>query len=905
MEHGNIVRILTTLLMVCCCSLVVAQDNHITKPLPFREVSGKIIDSTGNAILGALVTLHSVSDSIICITDEDGIFIIKNVKSAIFTLTISALGKLNHVQKHFVSDTQPHIVLAPIIVKNSSISLNEVEITGKIGIRYKTDTVEFVASDYKVRDYASLRELIKKIEGFKVGQDGVINYNGEEIKRARFNGVDYFGGDVKGMLNELPANILEKIQVIDDYGKEAAMTGVKTGTPEKLLNVVTKADKSAGLLANIDGKLSDVAMLNLVASLKSIDGIKQRGLAFDYSKQPVGLVQEGFVPPYSGGDLKRINLSLTEQGSITKKTKYQIGYQFNDMKRNSLQDSKTIEFYDKGTQNSLRYSEQQQGTKEHVLNGIVSYDSDRHSLSIVPKIVYKLGSWNNNINTTQNGFLNYTQKSLSELADKTTTFAINSTYIYKTDTKGSSISMRLQGSKNFNKSDLNNSNNFAYFNASNLTLTLDSMLNISSNTKYDESNYLASFSFNKKISKKALFTVALSRHTVNRSRDFNVFDQYDKVDTLSGTFRYIINENPLSLIYSLNLKKYEFLISTRGMLTTVKSSAIANEADERINFNLLPEVKLTYRPNMQTKVSLGYLANTIQPNMEQVIPLADISNPNYILRGNPALRQALEHQINAKYSNYLARFRLNLLVDASATFTKNKVIANYLFFGGTNGFRREAEFLNADGDYGFRSSYNLTKTFNESKYTVSLNGNLNWQQVVNLSDNILFKNRNLILNNNITLRGNFAQWIEGKLWVGQLSNRFFYANTAKAFSSQRYSITYESKIFFSDTFDLSFSLEKAFTKTAIESTNRNPFLIDFFISKRIFQTKNAVIGIGGYDLLKQNNLIKTVVGGNSITDIVTDTKSRYFVISFSFSPQKWMPGKNAKNPRKGDGSFTP
>src|SRR5207253_7688129 len=67
---------------------------------------------------------------------------------------------------------------------------------------------------------------------------------GKAVSRVKVNGKDFFGGDVKTATKELPANIVDKIQVIDDYGDQATVSGIKDGDPDKVINITIKKDKN-------------------------------------------------------------------------------------------------------------------------------------------------------------------------------------------------------------------------------------------------------------------------------------------------------------------------------------------------------------------------------------------------------------------------------------------------------------------------------------------------------------------------------------------------------------------------------------------------------------------------------------------------------------------------------------
>ncbi|MFD0752099.1 von Willebrand factor type A domain-containing protein [Mucilaginibacter calamicampi] len=102
---------------------------------------------------------------------------------------------------------------------------------------YKADTAAYAANNYKVKSNASVSEMIKKIEGFEVDANGNVTFQGQPVTKVRLTGKDYTGGDAAQALQSLPSDIIEHIQVIDDYGNSAGKTGIKSGEPTKVLNL--------------------------------------------------------------------------------------------------------------------------------------------------------------------------------------------------------------------------------------------------------------------------------------------------------------------------------------------------------------------------------------------------------------------------------------------------------------------------------------------------------------------------------------------------------------------------------------------------------------------------------------------------------------------------------------------
>jgi len=144
------------------------------------------------------------------------------------------IGKTNRADVYLTKNVDA------LAANQYSKMLGGVTINGVSSIVYKTDTVQYRASDYKVRENTPVDELIKHMESFEVGADGSVTHQGQAVTKARINGKDYTGGNLAQAIQNLPADIVEKIQVVDGYGDQAARTGVKDGDPNKVLNITTK-----------------------------------------------------------------------------------------------------------------------------------------------------------------------------------------------------------------------------------------------------------------------------------------------------------------------------------------------------------------------------------------------------------------------------------------------------------------------------------------------------------------------------------------------------------------------------------------------------------------------------------------------------------------------------------------
>ncbi len=165
-------------------------------------------------------------------------------------------------------------------------------------VTYKEDTVDYKASNYKVRENPAVDEILKNIQGMAVGADGNITHQGQQVTKARVNGKDFMGGDVAKATRNLPADIVDKIQIVDDYGDQAAKTGIKSGAPNKVLNITTDtaykqqliaANRSDGIATNRStAKLNEVMIrgTNRQATQAAAQAIPYKADTVDYKASP-------------------------------------------------------------------------------------------------------------------------------------------------------------------------------------------------------------------------------------------------------------------------------------------------------------------------------------------------------------------------------------------------------------------------------------------------------------------------------------------------------------------------------------------------------------------------------------------------------------------------------------------
>src|SRR5690606_15517862 len=250
-----------------------------------KRIQGTLNDRYGEPIVGASVKLVSDLDSMQTSTDKEGGFTFNNIKAERFALTVTSLG-YDTLQQTYAFQAGTNPMMLTVRLNQSSRLLAEVSVTGIAPITIKEDTLEYATKDLRLREGALVEDALKKLDGVEVDKDGNVTAQGESVARARINGKDFFGGDIKAAIQNLPAEIVEKIQIVDDYGDMANVTGNRTGDPERVLNLEIAPERNNGDFGNFRvgggteeryqvtgsyGKFKEGMQLSVLANLNNVN----------------------------------------------------------------------------------------------------------------------------------------------------------------------------------------------------------------------------------------------------------------------------------------------------------------------------------------------------------------------------------------------------------------------------------------------------------------------------------------------------------------------------------------------------------------------------------------------------------------------------------------------------------
>ena len=237
---------LLSVLLLTLCSATIHAAN----------ITGLVKDmESGDPIMEAAVKLVNAKDSSFVAgvtTNLDGQFKLENIKSGKYVLTVSYIGYADTEKELTVGKS--NLRLGEIRIKEASHMLGEVSVVAvKTPIKVMEDTVEYNADSYHTQPNAVVEDLLKRLPGVEVGTDGAITANGKTVSKILIDGKEFFSDDPQVASKNLPANMVDKLQVVDRKSDMARLTGVDDGEDETVINLTFKKGMNQGWFGTAEG----------------------------------------------------------------------------------------------------------------------------------------------------------------------------------------------------------------------------------------------------------------------------------------------------------------------------------------------------------------------------------------------------------------------------------------------------------------------------------------------------------------------------------------------------------------------------------------------------------------------------------------------------------------------------
>ena len=231
-----------------------------------RLISGQITDrDTKEAIEQVTIQLLKSDSTYVAgaISNENGLFHVTAPANGKYLLKISSVGYKSTVKRIQISENKD-LAMGKIVLGAEAIMLKGAVVTAMAQkVTLKEDTFVYNSSAYRTPEGSVVEELVKRLPGAEVSDDGTIKINGKEVKKILVDGKEFMTGDTKTALKNLPTSIIEKIKAYDEKSDLSKVTGIDDGEEQTVLDFGVKKGMNKGLISNIDLGVGNKSRYNM------------------------------------------------------------------------------------------------------------------------------------------------------------------------------------------------------------------------------------------------------------------------------------------------------------------------------------------------------------------------------------------------------------------------------------------------------------------------------------------------------------------------------------------------------------------------------------------------------------------------------------------------------------------
>lgn len=767
-------------------------------------VSGRVIEAgTKEPVELAAVQLLSLPDSAQVAgmtTSTQGYFSLSKQKPGKYLLKVSFIGYVTKIIPVQLTANVPAKKMGNIELATDAVMLQEAVVVAEAPqVTVVEDTLMYNSSAYRTPEGAMLEELVKKLPGAEIDDDGNVKINGKDLKKIMVDGKEFFGGDVKTGLKNLPVDMVDKLKTYDKKSDLARVTGIDDGEEETVLDLTVKKGMNQGWFGNADlgvgtkDRYTGRMMLNRFVDKTQFSII---GSANNVNDQ-------GFSGG-GGGPRWRSNNGLNATKMLganfaTQTNKLELGgsvrYNFQDADISSINSSER--FLQNG--NSYSNSNNKNRNKGTNLNADFRMEWKPDTLTnIIFRPNFSYGRTNNasrsesgtfnedpfNLIVNPNDYLNFDNLSDDPLKDIRVN-ATNSASLSKGKSLSGNATLQVNRKLNNRGRNLTFRGVFGYGDNDNDQYTQsetryyqllnhlggDSILyrNQYITTPTRNYNYTAQVTYSEPIAKATFLQFSYQFQYKYSKSDKTTFDLLDypdwaiggalpsgyeshAVDSLSKNAEYRYYNHDASVGLRFIRPKYQLNV---GMSFQPQNSTLSYKKGDymidttRTVFNFAPNMDLRFRFSKVSQLRFTYRGRSNQPTMENLLPITDNSNPLNIRMGNPGLKPSFAHTMRLFYNTYNAEKQRGIMTHFSFTATQNSISNSTRYNEETGGLITRPE--NINGNWNAFGMFGFNTALKNKKYTINTFTNVNYQNNVAFLYNQDTKNNDRNTSTGLTL----------------------------------------------------------------------------------------------------------------------------------------------------------
>lgn len=727
------------------------------------KISGSLVDrDTKEGVMLATVQMYEVkgADSTYVdgvLTDDKGFFTISVQAQGTYKLKFTSVGYAPLVKSVKVEDGKD-VALDDISFGADAIMLKGATVVGQAArVTLKEDTFVYNASAYRTPEGSVVEELVKRIPGAQVSDDGTITINGKEVKKILVDGKEFMTGDTQTALKNLPTSIIDKIKAYDEKSDLARVTGIDDGEEQTVLDFAIKKGMNRGFFGNADlsaGTHSRYAERLMGALFKGKTRIMLMGNLNNVNNRGFG----GGGGPRFGGGRKGLNTSkmvganfnlepsnkLKMDGSVrwnhsngdvrseqsienfvSTAGSFQNSLNQNYTRSDSWDARMRLEWRPDSMTNIMFRPRFSYSTSDGRTTGnSASYNVDPYTYSLdplSPEVISQMAADGQMVNTRTNSSITYSDSktvgAMLQLNRKLNSRGRNATL-------RADVSYGKSGSKNLSTSNvhlyqvLNAAGADSTYQTNRFNTTPTTTLNYSLQFTYSEPIFRAmflqfSYKFNYKYNKSERSTYDFS----NLGEDF--------FSGISGAYRgwgdyFARLDNPLETYLDTDLSRYSeytnYIHDFQLMLRMIREKYNLNVGvmvqPQRTHFvqryqgvstdttrnvvNVTPTLDFRYRFSKQSNLRINYRGSTSQPSMTDLLDIIDDSDPLNITMGNPGLKPSFTNSLRVFYNTYIQDHQRAIMANLNYSNTRNSISNMVTYDEQTGGRTTRPENINGN-----------------------------------------------------------------------------------------------------------------------------------------------------------------------------------------------------------------
>ena len=911
-----------------------------------QSVKGVMVDPIeGTKVRGATIQIKNAADSTksqFTISDPRGNFVFTGLTIGKYVLQASSVGFEFLQMPVEITDSVPNLNLGEVFLPKKTQTLEGVVVIARPATAtQRGDTTQYSAAQFKVNPDATVEDLVKKMPGVTVDRSGNVTAQGEQVRKVTVDGKDFFGDDATSAMRNLPADVVDKIQVFDRLSEQAQLTGFDDGNSQRAINIVTKSGVSNGQFGRIyagygtndryqaGGNISFFNGDRRISLVGNFNNVNQQNFA---SQDLLGVTSSGgggrgggrggggagsFMVGQSPGISRTNAFGINYADKWGKKLSVSGSYFFNNRRtENENLSSRTTTYREDSILNENNWYSSLSNDFNHRINMRFEYKIDsNNTIYYIPSISFQ------NNNSTSDYWSNgrylpddstNTSNGNSESLRKG--YSINNLLMYRHGfaKRGRSLflSVNTSHSKNDGHSIADEFTRSFYPN----NVFRDSVQNQKTINNSNSARYSGRIGYTEPLGTKSMleFSYNTSIQLNDADNQANLFDGTDYTipfNRLSNKFDNKVLTNSAGINYRLGQSRDNQLsFGVEYQNNTLQSERVLpNPATVNQSFGtFLPNLRWMKKVSRFSNVRLFYRANTSLPSITQ---LQDVPNTANMLRpsiGNPNLKQSYSHYASGRYTYTNTTNNNVFFANISAGTTNNYISsATFMVRGADSTIEQGVTILrnsqlskpvNLNGYRSLNSMLTFSTPLSFIKSNFTINGGANYER---RPGQINYKNtttENIVYNGGVGLSSNISEYIDYNLSYNANFNNVrsdVNNNSNNRFVNQ--AIGMQLNLLSKNGWVLQNDVShQRYTGLTLSGT-QTYWLWNAGIGKKFLKGNAGELKLSVFDLLDQNQSYARAIGDNYFEDTQNLVLRQYFMLTFTYSLKNFGKGRSASS----------